>query len=555
MAPASVLLWASSACASPFPSSSSGQAETVTPQQFLQDFSPTSKAPANSLQAAGITVNRIVVVGSTILSAADLTPITKPLERQPITLAALHQAADKMTQLYLKRGFTTSRVIVLPQTLNDGVVRLQAIEGWLGEIQVNSNRQLQQRYIKSRLQLAAGSPLNLQRIEAQIRLLNTDPLLEHVEASLRAGHRPGESILIVKVKEADRYSSSVSTDNYNSSKGFPEKTRLSASYLNPTGLGDELSVSSSLGSQQNNDEQYASKNYDVSYRIPVNARDGSIQLRTSVDDRLIGDSAFAALGLRSRDEVYALTYRQPIVKSLRQEFALSLGFSAQRSQTFLFKDIPYPFGSSADANGVTQTRVLQFGQDYSRRDALGAWAVSSSLNFGLGILDATQQSGSVPDGQFFSWQLQGQRVQRLGKGNLLIAQGNLQLSADSLLSSQQFNLGGAQSVRGFRQNVRAGDNGWRLSLEGRIPVVKSVQQRPIFQLAPFVDAGAVWNTAGNPSGSIAQGFLAGAGLGLVWQPTESLNIRLDYGFPLVNLPDRSNGLQDSGLYFSVSTKQ
>jgi hemolysin activation/secretion protein len=255
MAPATVFLWASSACATPLPSSSSDQAETVTPQQFFRDLSPTPKAPVNSLQTASITVNRIAVVGSTILSAADFTPITKPLERQPITLAALHQAADEMTQLYLKRGFVTSRVILPPQTLNEGVVTLQVIEGWLGDIQVQGNRQLRQSYIKSRLRLAAGSPLNLQRIEAQIRLLNTDPLLEHVEASLRAGHRPGESILIVKVKEADRYSSSVSTDNYNSSKGLPEKTRLSASYLNPTGLGDELSVSSSLGSQQNNDEQ------------------------------------------------------------------------------------------------------------------------------------------------------------------------------------------------------------------------------------------------------------------------------------------------------------
>jgi hemolysin activation/secretion protein len=217
MAPTTVFLWASSACANPFPSSSSDRAETVTPQQFLQDLSPKPKAPANNLQAASITVNRIAVVGSTILSAADFTPITKPLERQSITLAALHQAADKMTQLYLNRGFTTSRVTVPPQTLNDGVVRFQVIEGWLSDIQVQGNHQLQQNYIKSRLQLAAGSPLNLQRIEAQIRLLNTDPLLERVEASLRAGHRPGESILIVKVKEADRYSSSVSTDNYNSS--------------------------------------------------------------------------------------------------------------------------------------------------------------------------------------------------------------------------------------------------------------------------------------------------------------------------------------------------
>ncbi len=380
-------------------------------------------------------------------------------------------------------------------------------------------------------------------------------MLNHVEASLRAGTKPGESILIVNVEEADRYSSSLSTDNYSSSSGLPEKTRVSASYRNPVGLGDELSISTSLGSPQSNQNQdSASRNYDVSYRIPVNARDGSIQLRASVDDRLIGDSAFAALGLRSRDEVYALTYRQPIVRSLRQELALSLGFSAQRSQTFLFKDIPYPFGSSADANGVTQTRILQLGQDYSRRDALGAWNISSSFNFGLGILDATEHSGSMPDGQFFSWQLQGQRIQQLGKGNQLIAQGNLQLSPDSLLSSQQFNLGGGQSVRGFRQNVRSGDNGWRLSLEGRIPLVKSAQQRPIFQLAPFIDAGAVWNTAGNPSGSISQGFLAGAGLGLLWQPTESLGVRLDYGIPLVNLPDRTNEFQDSGLYLSVTTR-
>lgn len=219
----------------------------------------------------------------------------------------------------------------------------------------------------------------------------------------------------------------------------------------------------------------------------------------------------------------------------------------------MFNDIPFAFGSSADAQGVTQTRVLQFGQDYSRRDSAGAWNLRSSFNFGLDVLEATNHDGATPDGQFFSWQVQGQRVQRLGKGNLLIAQGQFQLSSDALLSSQQFELGGGQSVRGFRQNARMGDNGWRVSLEGRVPLWKAKDQRPIFQVAPFVEAGGVWNASQNLRGQPQEGFLAGAGVGLLFQPSRNLNIRVDYGVPLVRVSDGDRSLQEGGVYFSVGS--
>ena len=383
-----------------------------------------SKKPLESFA-----VSDFKIIGSTILSPQDLESIAQSIPHKTATLADLNQATDAITQLYAQRGFATSRAILPPQKLeNNGTVTLQIIEGWLGEIQINGNQQLQPSYVKSRLRLAAGSPLNLQKLEAQIRLLKSDSMVESIEVSLKAGTQPGESILIVDLKEAKRYSSSLSTDNYSSSDGLPEKTRLSARYLNPSGIGDELSFSSSVrSSQREQDESTLPPNYDVSYRLPVNARDGTIQLRASLDDRLVGGAAFTDLGLRSRDEVYALTFRQPLIQSLRQEFAVSLGFSAQRQQTFLFEDVPFPFNSTADAEGITQTRVLHLGQDYRRQDQAGVWNVSSVANLGLGILDATQHDGPTPDGQFFSWQLQGQRIQRFGSGNLLIAQGNLQL--------------------------------------------------------------------------------------------------------------------------------
>ncbi len=48
-----------------------------------------------------------------------------------------------------------------------------------------------------------------------------------------------------------------------------------------------------------------------------------------------------------------------------------------------------------------------------------------------------------------------------------------------------------------------------------------------------------------------QNFLAGVGLGVLWQPIPKMNVRLDYALPLVNLDDRGRNAQDDGFYFSV----
>jgi hemolysin activation/secretion protein len=72
------------------------------------------------------------------------------------------------------------------------------------------------------------------------------------------------------------------------------------------------------------------------------------------------------------------------------------------------------------------------------------------------------------------------------------------------------------------------------------------------QVAPFIDLGWVWNVDDNPNPLPDERFLAGVGLGLIWQPIPNLNIRLDYGIPLVNIDDRGENAQDQGFYFSVN---
>ncbi|NEQ68828.1 MAG: ShlB/FhaC/HecB family hemolysin secretion/activation protein, partial [Symploca sp. SIO2D2] len=202
--------------------------------------------------------------------------------------------------------------------------------------------------------------------------------------------------------------------------------------------------------------------------------------------------------------------------------------------------------------GTTRTTVLSFGQDYLRRDNQGAWVLQSQFNFGLDLLDATINPEPIPDGRFFSWNGQVQRIHQLTPKQLLIVQGNIQLSPDNLLGSQRFTIGGGQTLRGYRQGARSGDNGWRLSVEDRITLIQGQPGISLLQVAPFVDLGMVWNNPSNPDQIANEHFLAGLGTGIIYSPIEDLTLRLDFTLPLIDLSDRSTNIQDDGFYFSIN---
>lgn len=529
----------------PLPPEQSAPVLSPTPSPTPTEPTQPSPSPSPQPEPVSFSVSQIEVVGSKILTAADLEPITKPLEGRSVTLEELRQAADAITQLYLDRGFITSRAILTEQIITNGVVQIQVVEGSLEQIEVEGTRRLNPSYVRNRILLGANTPLNRDKLEDQLRLLKADPLFTNVEASLRPGTKLGQSILIVRITESPAVTGFVGSDNYSPPSVGSVRLGAGLNYRNLTGIGDEIQ-----GSYYHTTTSGADV-FDFSYRVPLNAMNGTLQLRAAPSYNRITDPDFEDLDIRGGNGLYEINYRQPLIRTPRQEFALALGFSFENGQTFLFQDTPFPFGIGPDEDGKSKTRVLKFGQDFVKRDPQGAWALRSQFSFGLGIFDATDNDDPVPDGQFFSWLGQIQRVQRLGNDHLLIIQGDIQLTPDSLLPSQQFVIGGGQSVRGYRQNARSGDNGFRFSIEDRIALARDEAGVPVFQLAPFVDMGKVWNKSDNPNKLSDQTFLIGAGLGLLWQPVPQFYLRFDYGYPIVNLDDRGSDIQDDGFYFSV----
>ncbi|HEY9764313.1 MAG TPA: ShlB/FhaC/HecB family hemolysin secretion/activation protein [Trichocoleus sp.] len=510
-----------------------------TPQSPARPILPPTTLPVSPTSPASefaFQVNQIEVVGSTVLQA-EIANLVQPLEGQTLTLEDLFDLRTAITNLYIAQGYVTSGAF-LPnnQDLSDGVVQIQVVEGSLEEIQVNGLGHLQEGYVRDRIALATQTPLNVRRLEEALQLLQVNPLLARVSAELTAGSAPGQTLLILDLTEADPFLANFGVDNNRAPSIASLQGTTSLTHLNVLGLGDQLSVGGGFTE--------GLKLYTVSYALPLNAYDGTLEVRYENARSRIVDPRFVELGIRNESESLGINFRQPLTRSVNSEFALGLGLDLRESRSFILDDIPFSFSEGAN-RGVAKVSALRFSQEWVNRDINTVLAVRSQFSLGINAFGATVNE-SGPDGQFFSWLGQAQWVQQFAPGTLLLTRLTTQLTPDSLLPVERFSLGGAETVRGYAQNQIVTDNALLGSVELRLPLSSIPNE---LQLTPFIDAGAGWN---NDSPDPDSSFLLGTGLGLRWQPAPELSVRLDYGIPLIGVRRTGSSLQENGFYFSVN---
>ena len=475
----------------------------------------------------------IQILGNTILDS-EIQTLVEPLEGQKVTFADLLTLRTAITQLYIDNDYISSGAFIPSnQVLEDGIVQIQIVEGAIEQVQINGLGRLRESYIRSRVARATKAPLNVNRLEESLQLLQVDPLLQSVDAELTAGSGPGLNILLLDLAEADPFFANLSTDNYRSPSIGSLQGTANVSYGNVLGFGDSLSTSYGLTDGLDT--------YNVGYTFPINGLDGTLEFRYQNSESEIVEDQLRDAGIRSDSETFSFNYRQPLTRSVSNEFALSLGIDFRESRSFILDDIPFSF-SIGPEDGVSKVRAIRFAQDWVNRDINSVLAVRSQFNIGLDAFDATDNNTGT-DGQFFSWLGQFQWVEQFPAGQLLVTRVNAQLTPDSLLPLARFSVGGIGTVRGYTQNQLVTDNAITASTEFRFPI------GPNLQLTPFIDAGGGWN---NKVQDPDPGFLLGTGLGLRWQPNDTFNVRLDYGIPLISPGDEGNSLQENGFYFSVN---
>ena len=484
-------------------------------------------------------VKQIKINGSSVFTPSDFKSMVEPLIGKEVTLEKILRLRTDITNLYVEKGYTTSGAFFPIQDSSDGVVNIQVIEGQLEDIKIAGLNNLRKSYIKSRFKLADDIPLNIRNLERAIQLLQQNSIIDSVDAQLTSGSAPGLSVLQLAIKEAPSVSTLFTIAN-NQSPNIGEYSATAAiAHQNLLGFGDRFSAEYALTDGLDR--------YGLSYSLPINAHDGNLFAGYGNNNSEVTDSFFSAVDIESQSSSVNFGLRQPIIRKPQSEVALSLALDLRESETFLdeetFSFDPDRLGES----GKSRVTALRFTQEWLSRSGRNVIGTSSQFSLGIDAFDATIDN-TGKDGRFFSWlgQFQWLRALNNERNALLITRFATQFTPDSLLSIEQFALGGQGSVRGYEQNQLIGDNGILSSVELRIPLVQDSDTIGLIQLAPFIDAGTVWG-----NGSEDDSFIASLGLGINWELSEKFSLQAYYGFPLVDVEDMGDSLQSDGLTFSL----
>ena len=293
------------------------------------------------------------------------------------------------------------------------------------------------------------------------------------------------------------------------------------------------------------------RNYETRYWLPLGSRETEVELRYRASHADVVEEPFDALDIASRWRAVSAGLRHPL--RLRSDALLWLGIQAElvRSRTYL-EDRRFGFAPGSE-HGETRISALRATQEWLQRDLDDVLAARSTLSFGLDVFDASDVGDGAPNGTFFAWLGQLQWAHRFSDrlgGSQLIARADVQLTPDPLLSPERISVGGAWSVRGYRENQLVRDNAAVGSLELRVPLLHAPDGSERLQLASFLDVGHGWDHRSAPGPKT----LAAVGLGLRLNLGGRGLATVYWGIPLrhVSNSGEENWLQDHGLHLGLT---
>jgi hemolysin activation/secretion protein len=366
-----------------------------SPQPILppvEEIVPTTPAPnlPNQPSVPGntptIVVKRFSIEGNTIFTPAELDRITSKYTDRPIEFAELLQVANEITQLYVSKGYINSGAYIPGNqsfAVSGGRIAIKVIEGRVADIVVTGTQRLDPNYIKSRIGLGTGKVLKIDRLIDSLRLLQLDPLIKTISTELVSGQQVGTSIVQIKVTEAPNWQTAIVLANNRTPSVGEIQTQAAIAYNNFSGLGDSIGIG--YGKSE------ASNIVDLNYTLPLNPYNGTLRFQYSDSNSRVIEAPFDRLDIQSYGRDFGVTYRQPLLRTPAEEFAVGVTLARRETNTTYQPVSGERFGyptPGADPNGGTRVSAARLFQDYVIKDTQQVFALRSQLSLGINAFNA-----------------------------------------------------------------------------------------------------------------------------------------------------------------------
>jgi hemolysin activation/secretion protein len=214
--------------------------------------------------------------GDTLLSTNTLMSIFAKRTGTNVALSDITQAASEMQMEYRNRGYPTVKVVIPPQQLTNGIVKIRVFQGRLSEIVVDQNRYFSSNNVMRALpSLRTNVIINGPLFQAELDRANANQDRQ-IYPQLEEGLQENTSTLHLQVKDRLPLHAKVDFNNQ-SSPGTPElRVNTSASYQNLWQLEHSVGVQYSFspesyksGDSWNFYDRPLVANYGGFYRLPL----------------------------------------------------------------------------------------------------------------------------------------------------------------------------------------------------------------------------------------------------------------------------------------------
>ena len=490
-----------------------------------QSPSERSNTPPSGLGKT-ITVERYEFSGATLFDADALNGIVAGYTGRPIALAELYEAADKVTDYYVQRGYTLASVVVPAQKVTEGTVRLEVIEGRIGTVRYEGLKRYRAGDLDVFLDTAQGRIYRADEFESHLRVVDGLPGLD-VRALLQPGTEYGSSDIVVKASESP-FEGALFVDNGGTQNIGVIRTGAVLTLNNPLRAADQLTLTG-LRSREGLLKYGAG-----AYSLPTGFGASRVNLSYGYAEFKVA-GAFTGLGGTNRNARGELFW--PLRNTGGDQFNLIAAVDDTRANT--------------DFSGVvfnqTQVTVMELGGHFTRTYTnRAATQLGVVLNSNFQPYNATTDTASVP----LKLNVDLQQLTPLPHALELLTRAQFVYGIDPLPDTQKFSVGGPSSVRGYAPSEARGDWGY---------LAQATLRRNFFLgaavLSPrlFYDAGSVRQHQSDrfPLGSRPQDVsLASYGFGADVSYL-GLSLKLDYALPTTDTPV-SDGKEDGRFYGTFS---
>jgi hemolysin activation/secretion protein len=501
------------------------------PQAMEQDGKKTSLA---------VKVTKIRLEGHSPRFEADLRKLVEVYETRVLSSEDLQVLRQQLTLYYVNQGYINSGAILPDQKIDNGEVLIQIVEGSLSQIELSGNQRLRAHYLTERIALDTATPLNVNALQQRLELLRQSGLIARINAELSPGLDAGTSHLKLAVQEAQAFDFYLSLSNHRSPSVGAYYPEIVGIHRNLSGRGDRLEARYGFSEGLND--------YLLGYELPLNAHDTTLSVRFSRSNSFVVEAPFRDLKIKSDTTSRSLGLNHPLWQDLAGALKLGLLYEQRESDTYLL-GVPFSF-SAGIPDGNASEDVWRFSQEWTQRSQNQASALRSTFSSGktntLVLPDVFE-----PNRNFLVWLGQFQWARRMENHSQWIFRLDTQLTQDALLPMDKFGLGGANSVRGYRENQLLRDKGYVASLEYRIPLFTNESGETPWQFALFTDVGQGWNATGETLGADT---LSSVGAGILWSPNARFSGQLYLAHGFQNVENPSHDPQDSGVHFRFSYK-